>query len=94
MNELLETIMLVVPAPNKMVNFTINEVPTQIQVIHKSGLEVSYSASRVPCHVRPNNPTQMVFRTSNTDCYLVFDTGSPRFVRHPYYWHKVNNVLD
>ena len=94
MNELIITIMLVIPAPNKMVDWTLNEVPTQIQVEHESGLEVSYSATKIPCHIRPKNPKEMVFRTADTDCYLVFDTGSPRFVRHPYYWHKVNNVLD
>ena len=94
MNELLVTIMLVVPAPSKMINFTINLVPTQIQVEHESGLEVSYSATRVPCNVRPENPKEMVFRTSDIHCYLVFDINTPRFVRHPYYWHKVKNVLD
>ena len=94
MNELIITIMLVIPAPHKMVDFTINEVPTQIQLVHKSGLEVSYSASKVPCHVRPEHPKQMVFRTTDTHCYLVRDISSPRFVRHPYYWHKVKNVLD
>ena len=94
MNELLITIMLVVPTPDKMVNFTINQVPTQIQVEHESGLEVSYSATRVPCNVRPENPKEMVFRTGDDHCYLVFDTSNPEFVRHPYYWHGVKNVLD
>jgi len=94
MNELLITIMLVIPAPHKMVDWTLNEVPTQIQVVHESGLEVSYSASKVPCHVRPKSPKEMVFRTNATHCYLVFDINTPRFVRHPYYWHKVKNVLD
>ena len=94
MNELLITIMLVIPAPNKMVSWTLNQVPTQIQVEHESGLEVSYSATRVPCHVRPKNPKEMVFRTSDIYCYLVFDINTPRFVRHPYYWLKVKNVLD
>ena len=94
MNELLITIMLVIPAPNKMVNFTINRVPTQIQVIHESGLEVSYGAVKVPCNVRPKNPKEMVFKTADTHCYLVLDLSSPEFVRHPHYWHGVKNVLD
>ena len=37
MNELLITIMLAIPAPDKMVNFTINQVPTQIQVEETTG---------------------------------------------------------
>ena len=89
MNELLVTIMLIIPAPNKMVDWTLNEVPTQIQVVHESGLEVSYSASKVPCHVRPKSPKEMVFRTSDIHCYLVFDINTPRFVRHPHFWHKI-----
>ena len=94
MNELIITIMLVIPAPNKMVDWTINEVPTQIQVEHESGLEVSYSATKIPCHIRPKNPKEMVFRTDDAHCYLVFDISNPEFVRHPYYWHGVKNVLD
>ena len=94
MNELLVTIMLVVPAPSKMINFTINLVPTQIQVEHESGLQVSYGAVKVPCNIRPKNPKEMVFRTGDAHCYLVFDISTPEFVRHPYYWHQVKNVLD
>jgi hypothetical protein len=40
MNELIITIMLVIPAPHKMVNWSVNEVPTQIQLVHESGLAV------------------------------------------------------
>jgi hypothetical protein len=89
MNELLVTIILVIPLPHKMVNWTVNEVPTQIQIVHKSGLEVSYTAISVPCTSRPRHPKEMVFRSSNNYCYSVDDMSSPRFVRHPYYWHKI-----
>ena len=61
MNELLITIMLVVPAPNKMVDWNINEVPTQIQLVHEDGTEVSYNATAVPCKYKPRSINEMVF---------------------------------
>ena len=89
MNELLVTFMLVVPLPSALVSWSINEVPTQVQLIHKSGLEVSYTAGLVPCTRRPKNSREMIFKTDNYHCYLVFDLSQPRFVRHPFYWHLV-----
>tara|TARA_R100000306_G_C4361955_1_gene135720 strand:+ start:334 stop:648 length:315 start_codon:yes stop_codon:yes gene_type:complete len=89
MNELIVTIMLVIPSPHKMVDWTVNEVPTQIQIVHKSGLEVSYTAMPVPCTFRPRHSKEMVFRSPEDRCYSVYDLSSPRFVRHPYYWHKI-----
>jgi len=88
-NELVIAIMLVIPSPYKMVNWTVNQVPTQIQLIHKSGLEVSYNASPVSCSFRPRNNREMVFKSSETTCYAVYDLSSPTFIRHPDHWHPV-----
>ena len=90
MEELLITIMLLIPAPHKGINWTINEVPTQIQIIHKSGLEVSYNATPVPCTSKPRHKKEMIFQAPMDRCYSVFDLSSPSFVRHPSYWYKIN----
>ena len=76
MNELIITIMLVIPSPHKLVNWSVNQIPTQIQITHETGLEVSYNATPV-------------FRSPNNRCYSVYDLSSPRFVRHPDHWYKV-----
>jgi hypothetical protein len=89
MNELIITIMLVIPSPSKIVNWSVNKVPTQIQIIHESGLEVSYNAAPVSCKFRPRNSNEMMFRSSREHCYAVYDLDKPRFVRHPYFWHKI-----
>ena len=89
MEEILITIMLLIPAPSKGIDWTVNEVPTQIQIIHKSGLEVSYSATPVTCSLKPRHKKEMIFRAPMDRCYSVFDLSSPRFVRHPDYWYKV-----
>ena len=89
MNELIITIMLVIPSPHKLVNWTVNEVPTQIQIIHESGLEVSYNSNPVSCKFRPRHVKEMVFRSPNNRCYSVYDLSSPRFVRHPFFWHNI-----
>ena len=93
MNELLITIMLVVPAPHTMVDWTINEVPTQIQLIHENGVEVSYNATAVPCKYKPRSINEMVFISpqayEDNRCYSIFDLSSPRFIRHPHFWHKI-----
>ena len=81
--------MLVIPAPHKMVNWSVNEVPTQIQLVHESGLEVSYNSNPVSCRFRQRHLKEMVFRSPNNRCYSVHDLSSPRFVRHPYYWHRI-----
>jgi len=81
--------MLVIPSPSKMVFWTVNQVPTQIQIIHKSGLEVSYHASPVSCSFRPRSDQEMMFKSTNTDCYAVYDLSTPTFIRHPNYWMPV-----
>ena len=93
MNELIITIMLVIPAPNKMVDWTLNEVPTQIQLIHENGIEVRYNATAVPCKYRPRSTNEMVFVSpqayEDNRCYSIFDLTSPRFFSHPHYWNKI-----
>ena len=89
MNELIITIMLVIPSPHKLVNWSVNQIPTQIQITHETGLEVSYNAAPVSCSFKPRHDKEMVFRSSNNRCYSVYDLSSPRFVRHPDYWYKV-----
>ena len=94
MNELLITIMLVIPAPHKMVDWTINEVPTQIQLIHEDGTEVSYHATSVPCTYRPSSDKELIFMSPQSSieenyCYAIFDTSKPTFIRHPNYWYSI-----
>ena len=93
MNELIITIMLVIPAPNKMVDWTLNEVPTQIQLIHENGIEVSYNATSVPCKYRPRSTNEMVFVSpqayEDNRCYSIFDLSSPQFIRHRNFWNKI-----
>ena len=92
MNELLITIMLVIPAPYELIKWSVNEVPTQIQIIHKSGLQVSYNAMSVPCTSRPEHKTEMVFKAPQDHCYLVQDLSSPRFIRHKDFWFPIKAV--
>ena len=92
MNELVIAIMLVIPSPYKIVNWTVNQVPTQIQLVHKSGLEVSYNASPVSCSFRPRNSKEMIFKSSETDCYAIYDLSSPAFIRHRDFWFPVKHI--
>jgi len=96
MNELLITIMLVIPSPSKMVDWTVNEVPTQIQLIHEDGLQVSYEASTVPCVYKPRTNKELIFMSpqathNDNYCYAIFDTTKPTFIRHPDFWYRINN---
>ena len=92
MNELVIAIMLVIPSPYKIVNWTVNQVPTQIQLVHKSGLEVSYNASPVSCSFRPRNNKEMIFKSSETKCYAIYDLNSPAFIRHRDFWFPVKHI--
>ena len=94
MNELLITIMLAIPTPDKMVGFTINEVPTQVQLVHETGLQVSYNAVNVPCHTQPKADTQMLISSGKDNCYLILDLQSPVFIRHHNYWHSIDEVVE
>ncbi len=89
MNEIIVTIMLLIPSPHKLVDWSVNKVPTQIQLTYESGLEVSYAAVPVSCKSRPKHKHEMIFRSTQEHCYLVYDLNDPQFIRHPYFWYKI-----
>ena len=91
MNELLISVLLLLPSPDKAVGWNVNKVPTQLQVIHKDGLQVSYQAVKVPCSV-VEAPNQKVFSSGYNDCYLILDITEPAYVRHPHQWFPVKGV--
>ena len=97
MNEILVTLMLVIPSPDQMVDWTVNEVPTQVQVIYKYGLEASYSSKIVPCHTKLENKNQILFKVKSDfmkECYLVLNHREPLFVRWPNQWLKVQKTKE
>ena len=97
MNELLVTLMLVIPAPDKMVDWTINEVPTQVQIIYKYGLAASYSSKPVPCNTKLENKNQILFKVKSDfmkECYLVLNHRKPIFVRWTDQWLKVKETKE
>ena len=98
-NQLIITIMLVVPAPVHFIDWTINEVPTQIQLIHEDGTEVSYQADSVPCAYKPRSPKEMTFSSvqaseGDNRCYAILELDKPRFLRHPDFWYGIEIPLD
>jgi len=95
MKELLITLILTIPPPDKMVDWTINQVPNQVQIMYKYGLEVSHHAKNVPCHTRPETVYQIFFKTDTEymqECYLILDWREPNFVRYPNQWLPVKGV--
>ena len=97
MNELLVTLMLVIPAPDKMVDWTVNEVPTQVQIIYKYGLAASYSSKPVPCNTKLENKNQILFKVKSDfmkECYLVLNHRKPIFVRWTDQWLKVKETKE
>ena len=92
MNELLISVLLLLPPPAKAIGGNGNKVPAQLQVIHKDGLQVSYQAMRVPCSVVVEAPNQKVFSSGHNDCYLILDITEPAYVRHPHQWFPVKGV--
>lgn len=97
MNELLVTLMLVIPPPNKMVDWTINEVPNQVQIIYKYGLEASYSSKSVPCNAKPDNENQILFEVKSDfmkECYLVLNHRAPLYVRWTNQWLKIKEIKE
>ena len=45
--ELVVIVILLLPVPAKYVSWTVNEVPTQVQLMFKDGREASYPAKNV-----------------------------------------------
>lgn len=94
MNELIITLLLTVPPAYKAISWDIGEIHNQVQVLHKYGLEVSYTAIRVPCNtVATQNTGRVVYHTKSKDqpvCYLV-DTNTPIMVRHKDHWYPATS---
>jgi len=92
MNELLISMLLLLPSPASAVGWDVNQVPTQLQVIHKDGLQVSYQAMKIPCSVVKEAPNQKIFSSGPGDCYLILDITEPVYVRHPNRWFPVKGI--
>jgi len=92
MNELLISVLLLLPPPAKAIGWEVNQVPTQLQVIHKDGLQVSYQAMKIPCSVVEEAPNQKIFSSGLGDCYLILDITEPVYVRHPHRWFPVKGI--
>ena len=92
MNELLISVLLLLPPPAKAIGWEINKVPTQLQVIHKDGLQVSYQSMKIPCSVVEEAPNQKIFSSGPGDCYLILDITEPMYVRHPHRWFPVKGI--
>tara|TARA_Y100001938_G_scaffold151206_1_gene247476 strand:- start:9943 stop:10239 length:297 start_codon:yes stop_codon:yes gene_type:complete len=93
MKSLLVGILLTIPPPDKMVDWTVNKVPTQVQIIYKYGLEVSHNAVNIPCNSKLETPYQILFRVDSdymVECYMVLDWREPNFIRYPNQWLPVN----
>ena len=90
MNELMITILLLIPPAHKAVEWDVGAIHNQVQVKHKYGLEVSYTAIMVPCHTKAIKGTgRVVYHTESMEqevCYLV-DTNTPVMVRHKDHWY-------
>ena len=86
MNELIITIMLVIPPATQGVHWGTGEVHNQLQVTFKSGVQASYSAIQVPCHTSPEKPGWAIYHSKSMGqeaCYLA-DTNYPVMVRGPW----------
>ena len=88
--ELVVIVILLLPVPDKYVSWTINEVPTQVQLMFKDGREASYPAKNVSCETVPEGHQLLLVLDSQhiPECYLA-DVIEPTFVRHSKYWLKV-----
>jgi len=85
-NEIIITIMLIIPPASQGVNWDIGEIHNQLQVTFKSGVKASYSAIQVPCHTKPMKEGWAVYHTKSIGqetCYLT-DTNYPVMVRGPW----------
>jgi hypothetical protein len=93
-NELLITIMLVIPAPHTMVDWSLGEIPSQIALIYEDGTETSYNYTSVPCTYKPRSPKEMTFKSPQASegdfrCYAILELNKPRFIRHQNFWFGI-----
>ena len=93
--ELVVIVMLLLPAPEKHLNWTVNEIPTQVQLIFEEDIQVSYAGKKVSCETKPEVFELLLVPDSEymADCYMA-DVTKPLFVRHPYYWMRVKDIHD
>ena len=86
MNEIIITIMLIIPPASQGIHWDIGEVHNQLQVTFESGVKASYSAIQVPCHTKPVKVGWAVYHSKvlgQETCYLT-DTNYPVMVRGPW----------
>jgi len=91
--ELVIVVMLLLPNPSTYVSWTVNEIPTQVQLKFPDGREASYPAQKVACGTLPNEAQLLLTPSEDSiqDCYLT-DVLEPTFVRHPHFWLHVREV--
>ena len=82
MNEILITILLLIPPPDKNISWKVEGIPNQLQVLHKQhNLEVSYPYKVNDCRTVHPLKHEFVFEFLGENvCYLI-DTRSPSFIR-------------
>lgn len=79
---LLLTITLLVPPPSSDIRWGLENIPNQLQVKHKDGLEVSYPYKVNDCRTVTPMDYEFVFEFRGENvCYLI-DTRSPNFIRY------------
>ena len=86
MNEIIITIMLIIPPVSKGVHWEVGVVPNQLQITFESGVMASYSTIQVPCHTKAKKPGWQVYYNDlmgQETCYLT-DVSAPVMVRGPW----------
>ena len=86
MNEIIITIMLIIPPVSKGIHWEVGVVPNQLQITFESGVMASYSTIQVPCHTKAKKPGWQVYYNDlmgQETCYLT-DVSAPVMVRGPW----------
>ena len=95
--EMVVIVILSVPIPETYVDWSINKVPTQVQLTWESGLQASYHAKIVSCETTTPQQYQMLMIEDSDfiqECYLIEDVRQPQFVRHPDQWYGVRRAQE
>jgi hypothetical protein len=94
--EMIAQVLILIPSPERYEKWTINEIPTQVELTHKSGISVSYDAEQAPCNTIPKSGQMLMKEDSSFDqrCYMILDKQDPQFVRrNPQYWLRIKNSI-
>jgi len=86
MNELIITIVLFIPPAAHGIHWDVNEIPNQVVITYKTGVQASYSTTQVPCNAVAIKKGWALYKTKSTNqpvCYLT-DVSSPVMVRGPW----------